>query len=300
MNTKILRRTFFVVLLSALFLLNGSCKFLNQVFAEKIFYTMVDVNGDDAHILRFKDGSVYLIDVGQGNKMAAYMNQNNIKSADKIFISHAHKDHYNGIFGLIGSGVKIGTVYFNIPDKEVCDREKPWGCDYDHVLHTIKFIRDRNIPVETLNAGDTFHPQDNAVLKVLAVYDGSNSPVGKTDINDASAIMKLSYGNITVLFPGDLNRNLSEYLIKAGYDVKADILKVPHHGAEGVATNNFFDTVSPKLALVPAPKDLWLSDRSKRIRDYFAGKNVPVLVSGIDGDVTVILYKDKYEVDKLR
>jgi len=252
----------------------------------------------DAHILRFPNGLEYAIDAGHGSNFTAYLKKNNITAIDKLFISHAHKDHYNGIINVIQSGVKINTVYFNIPDKEVCDTERPWGCDYEHILQTIKFIKDHSISVESLKAGDTFKPKDNMILTVLAAFDGSNTPIGKTDINDTSAIMKLSYGKTSILFTGDLNARLSEYLVRSMYDVKADILKVPHHGTEGVATNAFFDAVSPKLAVVPSPKDLWLSDRSKRVRDYFFSKNIPVLVSGKDGDVTMILYEDRYEVVK--
>jgi hypothetical protein len=41
--------------------------------------------------------------------------------------------------------------------------------------------------------------------------------------------------------------------------------------------------------LVPSPKTLWLSPRSKRIRDYFAAQKIPTYVSGINGNVTVIM-----------
>jgi competence protein ComEC len=268
-----------------------------------IVYTMIDVCGDpyqaDAHILRFSNGLVYAIDAGQGSKFTAYLKKNNITAIDKLFISHAHKDHYNGIINVIQSGVKINTVYFNIPNKEVCDTERPWGCDYEHILQTIKFIKDHSISVESLKAGDAFKPKDNMILTVLAAFDGSNTPIGKTDINDTSAIMKLSYGKTSILFTGDLNARLSEYLVRSMYDVKADILKVPHHGTEGVATNAFFDAVSPKLAVVPSPKDLWFSDRSKRVRDYFFSKNIPVLVSGKDKDVNIYLFENKYEIVRI-
>jgi competence protein ComEC len=268
----------------------------------KIVYTMVDVTGEplqaDAHILRFSNGSVYIIDAGQGHKLADYLKKNNFNTIDKLFISHAHKDHYGGIIDVIESGTKINTVYFNVPDKDACDREKPWGCDYDHINKTIQFIKAHGIPVQHMKIGDIFRPQENADLKVLVIFDGKNTPIGQTDINDTSAIMKLECGKESILFTGDLNLPLSNYLIKNSNNLKADILKVPHHGAESVASNAFFDAVSPKLALVPSPKGLWLSDRSKRIRDYFKEKNIPVLVSGIDGNVTVILYKDRYEIEK--
>ena len=257
----------------------------------------------DAQILQFKDGTAYVIDAGGGNanvrkKLAFFLKKKKIHAIDKLFISHAHKDHYEGIIDVIEAGIKIKALYFNIPDREACDREKPWGCDYDHINKTLQFMKVQGIPVQTVKTGDIFHPQETAVLKVLTVYDGKNTPVGETDINDASAIMKLEYGEESILFAGDLNMKLGNFLVQNPENLKSDILKVPHHGTEGVAPDTFFYAVSPKLALVPSPKGLWLNTRSKRIREYFSSRNIPVLVSGIDGDVTVMLYKDRYEVVK--
>lgn len=276
---------------------------------EVIVYHMVNVcNGDqqgDAHVLRFANDTVYVIDAGGGNgetrkRLALFLEKNHIMKIDKFFISHPHKDHYEGILDVIEAGIRIGAVYFNMPDRDACDAEKPWGCDYDDLLKIVQFIKDKKIPVESMRMGDVFFPQRDAVISVLTAYDGSNTPIGRTDINDASVIMKLVYGRMKIVFTGDLNTALSEYLVKYSYNVNADILKVPHHGTESVASNAFFDLVSPRLALVPAPSKLWLSDRSRRIRDYFTGKKIPVLVSGIDNDVTIFVYKDRYKIVKLK
>ena len=299
-----IRKTFILLVIFTIFQFSSSS--IEHPFAQNIngiVYTMVDVCGEpyqaDAHILRFANGLVYAIDAGQGSKLSTYLKNNNITAIDKFFISHAHKDHYNGIINVIQSGIKINTVFFNVPDKEVCDTEKPLGCDYKDILETIKFIKNHNISFENLKAGDSFVPQADTIVTILAVFDGSNTPIGKTDINDTSAIMKLTYGKTSILFTGDLDARLSEYLVKSEYDVKTDILKVPHHGTEGVATNNFFDAVSPKLALVPSPYNLWLSDRSKRVRDYFSSKRIPALVSGMDKDVNILLFENKYEIVKI-
>lgn len=310
MKMQFIKRSILIVAAALIltFIFNNSGK-VNRFFAkdnEKIVYTMVNVCDEDqqadAHVLRFKDGSVYVIDAGmQGtkNNLAVFLKKNNIKVINKLFLSHFHKDHYGGIYDVIKEGIKINTVYINMPDKEACDREKPWGCDYDHITETIRYVKSQGIAVENIKTGDVFSPQSDAVLFVLAAFDGNNTPVGKTDINDASAIMKLVYGNTSILFAGDLNVKLGKYLTEKHRDsLRSDILKVPHHGTEGVASNDFFDAVAPKLALVPAPKNLWLSERSKRIRDYFSNKHIPVLISGIDGDVTIMLFKDKYEIKK--
>jgi competence protein ComEC len=302
---KVVLSTVCVIMLAAAYICGPLEK--HSVSADEhndfIEYVMCDVSRvhqGDAHIIKFTNNTVYAIDVGYDSQVVSCLKKNTVNAIDKVFISHAHKDHYQGIYDVIKGGIKINTVYFNNPDREVCDSEKPWGCDYDHVQKTIAFIKNKGITVKNVKAGDTFHPQKDVVLSVIAASDGKITPAGRTDVNDASMIMRLVFTDISVFFTGDLNKPLSDYLSNHSNELRSAVLKVPHHGTEGCASNAFFDAVSPKVALVPSPKDLWLSDRSKRIRDYFSGKNIPVLVSGIDGDVTVILYQDRYEVAKNR
>jgi beta-lactamase superfamily II metal-dependent hydrolase len=109
-----IRKTLTLFVILALFQFFPSS--IEQPYAQNlnaIIYTMIDVCGEpyqgDAHILRFANGLVYAIDAGQGSKFTTYLKNNNITAIDKFFISHAHKDHYNGI---INEGGHWGQVYF--------------------------------------------------------------------------------------------------------------------------------------------------------------------------------------------
>ena len=262
-----------------------------------ILYTMVIVCDDylanaDAHLLIFDNKLTYAIDAGGNKKFADYLIKNNIKRINKLFISHWHKDHYGGLFELIKAGIIIDELYFNkLPKKDLCDREKPWGCDYEDILNTIRFLDNNKVKFHTLKSGDVFTPMQDATVSVLFACGSITGSVKCPDINDTSVILKLSFGTISILFSGDVNKTIGNFLVKNNYNLKASILKVPHHGTEGVVENIFFDAVEPQLALVPAAKVLWLSNRSKRIREYFKEKKIPVLVSGINGDVTITINK---------
>ena len=272
----------------------------------EVAYTMLNVCSDtqqaDAHVMKFSNGQVYVIDVGMpgstgGERLIAYLKKENIKKIDKLFLSHAHIDHYGGVADLLESTINIREVFLNIPDKEVCDSEKPWGCDYQHYLSVINAFERKGISVKPVSNGDFFQAAPSAALQVLFAHNGIDPPVGRTDINDTSYIMKLSVGNQAILFAGDLNEILGDFLIKElGDRLRANILKVPHHGTEAVAKNAFFDLVSPEAALIPAPAGLWQNERSQRIRQYFQDKNTAVYVSGILGDVSVLLWKDRYQI----
>ena len=83
-------------------------------------WTMVNVNaGDaqaDAHLLKFPDGQVDFIDVGDpGHRLPTYLKGRGITVIDRIIISHPHKDHYDGLIPLLESGVRIERGLYESP-----------------------------------------------------------------------------------------------------------------------------------------------------------------------------------------
>jgi len=216
-------------------------------------------------------------------------------------ISHFHWDHYGKLVEIISSGIKVGRVAINLPaSREIADVEKPWGCNWEDVQSVLRFLADHQIPVFTPKIGERLieikRGNISTTLDVVCLYDGINTPVGKTDINDTSILLRLTHGPTRVLFTGDLNQRLGAWLATSTFDLKADILKVPHHGTEGVAPNEFFAKVAPAVAMVPSPEELWFSLRSKRIRDYFSEHKIPTYVSGIHGSVMVEMNSRGYEI----
>jgi competence protein ComEC len=264
---------------------------------------MINVNyghlQGDAHLLRFADGENELVDTGYPDESKAVVDRLKRDGVDvihKIIISHPHRDHYGGLRRLLDSGVKIVEVRMNLPDRKQCDAETPWGCDSRDLARTVALLRDRGVPLKPLRPGDVLHRGQGVRWEVLYAYDGVHTPVGPTDINDMSVLCLLTAGTSRALFTGDLNARIGGYLAAQGKNLAADILKVPHHGTEGGAPNSFFDAVGAKVALVPSPLWLWQSDRSRRIREYFADRRIPTYVNGVDGDVRVVFREKGYTV----
>lgn len=294
MHTPPLLRFILLIVLSSISGGTGRARAAEHRDSTPVIWTMVDVTHDglqgDAHLLEFPNGQKVLIDLGDSaGRLLTYLRARKLSKIDDVFITHAHRDHYGGLRGLIEGGIRIGTLHFSQPDRAVCEREKPWGCDYNEVVSTLQFARSSGITVKPVHAGEALSFGPEARLEVLYAFDGPVIPLPSIDINDMSLIMKLTFGRARVLFTGDLNDPHGRYLALNGRNLEADILKVPHHGAEKVAPNQFLDRVGAKQALVPAPASLWLSDRSSRIRNYFANAKVPVWISGIHGDVKVTL-----------
>ncbi|MGC4073508.1 MAG: MBL fold metallo-hydrolase [Nibricoccus sp.] len=278
-----------------------------------VVWTMVNVCSADAqadcHLIEFPDGTTVLIDpadaVGAGGAALSYLRSRNVRHLSLVVISHFHPDHYGRMIDIINAGIRVDRVALNVPgDRRLADREMPWGCDWDHVQGLLRLFEEKRIPYFTPKIGERILEisRDGVIsaLDVVCLYDGINTPVGETDINDTSILLRLSHGKTRAFLAGDLNLKLGTYLAQSDFDLKADILKVPHHGTEGVAPNEFFQRVGAKAVLVPSPQDLWLSLRSKRVRDFFADASVPAYVSGIHGNVVVRLKEDGFEIKPQR
>lgn len=261
---------------------------------------MINVNSAvlqaDAHLLKFSDGKTFLVDSGDNeNVLAPYLKNRSISQIDRILVSHPHRDHFGGILALLDAGVKIKEVRINLPTKEMCDKENP-RCDWTLLQTILERLKKEKVPVKTEKPGDCYWKITDSSLCVLYAFNGLKTPVGKTDINDTSVILKLKLGEKSILFTGDLNHPIGSYLAKKGKNLKADILKVPHHGTTSLAPNEFFDVVHPSFALVPSPKALWESERSKSVREYFASKKIPTYVNGLNGNVTTKVTSKTIEI----
>ncbi len=281
---------------------------LLHLLNKPLVWSMVNVNYSpqqgDAHLIQTNMGKNILIDTGHlepaKNTLIPFLQLKGIKKLDLIFISHPHKDHYAGLTAILDSGIEVSEVYFNIPDRALCDGEIPWGCDYSEILNYHQILKSKGVKVNTAKAGMAFNIGLGTSLKILYAFDGINTPVGRTDINDLSLIMLLKNGSQTALFTGDLNHKIGEYLAKEGQDLKVDILKLPHHGTEGAAPDVFYTAVSPKIVMVPSPALLWCSARSARMKNWVESRQIPTYVNGFSGHVTVIMQRNSFQIQQER
>jgi len=257
-------------------------------------WTSIDVNTPytqaDAQFLTFDGTNHVLIDTGSrqsGEKLVNFLQGKKCGSIQSIIITHGHRDHYGGMVPLLKSGIAVGCVYFNPPPSNLVTNE-PFGCSDEEIAEIKTELQKRNIPLKAINKGMEWVLGNDAVMRVICAFNGTDTPVGRTDINDTSAIIMLFHGKNRFLLAADLNRAIGDYLTtNCPPDVlRADILKFPHHGTEGFPNNCFFAAVNAKTVIVPAPKELWLSERSARARQLT--KDCKVYVNGIEGNIMVI------------
>ncbi|MBF0311976.1 MAG: MBL fold metallo-hydrolase [Oligoflexia bacterium] len=247
----------------------------------------------DAHLLRFHD-RYWLIDAGHesaAGTLIAYLKRKNIGVLDAVIITHAHTDHYGGLIPLLASGIRVNEVYINFPDEKKCLTE-PWGCSLQEMNNVQAAIRDHGARQKSIVKGMKQEFAKDLRMEVIHVYGDNNSPLNHPlDINDMSALVMIYHGESRYFLTGDLNVRLGDWLTKNDRPgILADLLKVPHHGADSLPHNEFFQAVGAKDTIVTAPRLLWEGQLCLRIKQLLPNS----YVSGVHGQIDIYSYKSGY------
>jgi competence protein ComEC len=154
-------------------------------------------------------------------------------------LSHPHPDHFGGLAtGL--DGVGVGALW----DTGQGEREGVGG-GYASLLASMGA---RGVPVLRPDALCGVRAVGGARVEVLAPCPG---PTSDRNPNDNSFVLRISYGSRAFLLVGDAEREEeAELLARARASLRADVLKVGHHGSATSSTSAFLEAVAPREAIV--------------------------------------------------
>jgi beta-lactamase superfamily II metal-dependent hydrolase len=108
-----------------------------------------------------------------------------------------------------------------------------------------------DLEIEVLGPDVIVREDGTAVLPLLAQTEGVNAVSAARTINGHSVVLRLIYGNVSVLLTGDLHAEMQDQLVERGLALRSDVLKVPHHGSDDVS-RRFIDKVAPLVAVISA------------------------------------------------
>lgn len=248
---------------------------------------MINVNNrnqGDAHLL-IDNGAYTLIDTGDPQQGAQYLipylQSLNISNIDHLFVSHPHTDHYGGMSALADAKVTISNIYYNLPP----DNSDDWNYKRAEFLKMLKHFSNQGAQLKNISKGFSLNFSNSKITVIHAQKDRSINGK-KLDINDFSLIMHWDANGFRTLFTGDLNKRLGTELAKLKH-IKADILKVPHHGVSGIAPDTFFDRVDPSMLMFPSTRVLWTHPRGLQARNWTLNKKTSYCHNGLNGNVVL-------------
>jgi len=224
--------------------------------------TFIDVGQGDAALLEMPDGQAWLVDGGGlpfvadaanaverarraelpgARAIVPVLRARGVRRIDVAVVSHPHPDHYVGLRA-VAREVPIGELWVAEPH-----REQPWPAEFVAVVDRLRAAGTR---IARPRAG----PQSasGATVDVLApVYGGAVADDPVLSANDNSLALAVTYAGRRVLFAGDLESEGEQLLTeRAAGRLRADVVKVPHHGSRTSSGPSFVSAVLPEVAVI--------------------------------------------------
>ena len=197
----------------------------------KVHY--LDVGQGDSIFIELPNNETMLIDAAesyQSENIINYLKNLNYQKIDYVIGTHPHTDHIGGLKDIINT-FEIGKIYM----PKVVSTTKT----YESLLMAIK---NKNLKINTAKAGTSIIDTDALKINILAPNNSTY-----TELNNYSAVTKITYGTTKFLFMGDAEK-LSENEIKE--NVTADVIKIGHHGSNTSSSIDFIKKVNAKYGII--------------------------------------------------
>jgi len=204
----------------------------------------IDVGHGDAILVTSPAGKRVLVDGGRGESgaaVAAFIRARSVAPLDLVVLTHRHADHLGGLAAVIAAP---GARLF-------LDAATPEGTRaHASPAYTrlIALLAEHGIPVREARRGRSVDLGGGAVLVLLTPPE---PPIAgsRSDVNANSVVARLELGQVRMLLTGDAEAVTEDWLLDSGADVRADVLKLAHHGSAYSSSPRFLAAVHARLAV---------------------------------------------------
>lgn len=254
---------------------------------------VLDIGQGDATLIVSPTGKVVLIDTGDrgndGTIVGAIRHATGSQCRIDLFVaSHAHSDH-------IGSAVPI---------IKACKVTTFLDSAYPHTTATyenyLKAVEASGAAYVKATPGWEYDAGGNAKLTVIApsqpyfrkaeLRDGANEP------NANSVVLRLDHGTFSMLFTGDAEAETEARMISNGANLRADVLKVGHHGSRYATSEEFLKAVKPRAATISIGGDNKYGHPTPETLRRLKAEKVKLYRTDLQGVITIYSTGTRYNI----
>ena len=254
-NLPVYRRQILKILLMMtvmIFCIDITYLVFKDKFQTGLKITVIDVGQGNSVLVQFPGGKNMLIDGGGFPEstfdvgrtvVAPFLYHKRINHIDTIVLTHPHPDHLVGLIHIMN----------NFGVREVWTSNLP--IDSERFPLWKKAIEENHINIVTVSNKSPGKIINGTTIRVLWPADSSIKDMENDlydDVNDASLVLKVTFGKVSILFPGDISSDVEKQLIQSKADLRSDILLMPHHGSPYSSSMAFIKAVDCRYAVVSA------------------------------------------------
>lgn len=274
-------------------------------------------NGDSILIIA-PGGKTVLVDsgdTGKGKVVLEALKRYNVQQLDYFIGTHAHPDHVGGsdevfkatkALNVIDNGLGPDVPESLAPQKKAPDaagakklpNNKPAGTKLDKSATITKFYDEYKDAITQMGAhyekaqpGTKYDLGGGARLTILApiepFFTRDQTMTGGNVTNANSIVMRLDYGDFSMLLPGDAEEQMEHRMISKEVNFKTNILKVGHHGSKYATSQDFIDRLKPSVAIISCGAWNRYGHPSQVILDRLRAANVKLYRTDLQGEITI-------------
>ncbi len=212
----------------------------------RLHVTLLDVGQGDAIFIQTPSGKQVLVDGGPSETVLLSQLGRQMpfwdRTLDVVVLTHPDADHITGLVPVL-ERYQVGTVIF---------REMERATDvYEYWL---QLLQSEGATVYQGEAGLRITLDEGLDMIVLhpgvKLVDGTDA-----DVNNNSVLVRLAYGEVSVLLTGDIEAVVEHQLVTEGVPLASTVLKAAHHGSCSSTTQEFLEAVAPEMVVISVGAD---------------------------------------------
>lgn len=269
------------------------------------------IEGDSILIISPTGKSVLIDagDAGKGKIVLEALKRYKVENLDYFIATHPHPDHLGGADEVL-SAIKTGIVIDNgvdfstpepaatpvkgggkampAPKATLSKKGKSVTSFFDEYKAAVKLSGAKH---ETAKPGTKYDLGGGAILTVMGptqpFFIKDQMKAGGNETNANSIVLRLDYGDFSMLFMGDAEAQTEQRLLNKDIDLKAMVLKIAHHGSKYATSEEFLQRVKPEAAIISDGAWNRYGHPAQVVLDRLKGAGVKISRTDLQGEITI-------------
>lgn len=246
----------------------------------------LDVGQGDAVALRTPAGRWVLVDAGPRTdrsdagerRVLPFLRSRGVGRIELLVLTHPHSDHIGGAPAVLRA-LEVGRLM---------EPGLPVGAPL--YLETLRVAEERGVPWTAARGGRRVEIDG---VKLEFLWPDDDHLDAPPDANDISAVVRVRYGEFTLLLTGDVPEHVEHGLVeREGAALRAQILKLGHHGSRTSTSTELLGAVKPELGVVSAGRRNRYGHPSPEVLVRLEERGIPVARTDREGTISVRVAPD--------